>query len=129
MKYTNFPLFFAVPLLSIIATGCGSSSSSSSSTGGGAVSSVSIANLPSASSMITTNSSSSNFSPRSGEPYTIHSVRSVSGTAPVLSSITNTNVDTYFWNGLLTFMAKLSQELEVWELAKWPRVLGSPLVI
>jgi len=81
--------FTALPAV-VLATGCGSSSSAP----GAAITNVSVGNLPSASSMAKTNAASA---------AALFSNRAVSGaaSAPLISSFTDDNVDTYFWGGLL----------------------------
>lgn len=64
--------------------GCGSSSNTPSS-----ASATSISELPSVSTLVATDSSSPSI------------IKAVSGTPPVLKDISESNVDTYFWNGLL----------------------------
>lgn len=114
-KYKNFTIPILAPLIGVFASSCGNSGTSSSSTPD-AVSNVSIANLPSAKSMITTNSSASS---RAGNLYNSSAWRSVSGTAPILTTLSDSNVDQYFWGGLLTTIinagsANSAQRNEFW---------------
>ena len=72
--------------------GCGSSGSSGSSTS--STSADSLSDIPSTNTLVTTSTASTSISAKSVSKV-------VSGTAPLLTSISASNADGYFWNGLL----------------------------
>lgn len=112
MKTQNLVLFATCASVLTLAQGCGKSASDS---GSGAISDVSIANLPSTSSLIKTNSGDTT---RSGGVALAPVLRSVSGTAPILTSLSDDNIDQYFWNNLIATIGggtpNSAQKSEFW---------------
>lgn len=76
--------------------GCGSSggSSGSSTTSTSSTDANSLSDLPTTSTMVNGGGTSSSLSAKS-------LAKAVTGTPPLLKDITTSNIDTYFWNGLL----------------------------
>lgn len=94
LKRASAPLLYAaVGILSGLALiGCGSGGSSGSSTS--STDANSLSDLPSTSTIVNGGGTSSSLSAKSLG-------KAVTGTPPLLKDITTSNIDTYFWNGLL----------------------------
>lgn len=88
---------FVVPILAVmvLAYGCGSSTSSTSSTGTLSTALTSLSDVPNSSDMFAANTASANLSAKA------EATPAVSGTAPILTTITEATADTYFWNGIV----------------------------
>lgn len=113
MKY-KMPFFLA--LAGCIAVGCGSSSSSSGTGAGGTTETSkvkSITDLPAISTMVSTGTTS-------GSVSVAQSVgKTASGTAPLLTSISDDNIDSYFWNGLLAQIKSAGSATEAQRSSYW----------
>ena len=97
--------------LIVAATGCGSGATTSSS----AATASSISDLPAVSTLVKTSSSSSDVS----APLMSEEIKAVSGTPPLLKNISESNVDTYFWNGLLATIASAKSATPAQDISFW----------
>lgn len=87
--------------LALAAAGCGGGGSSGGTSGTTSSSADSLSDLPSTSTLVKGGGTSTNLSAKSVS-------KAVTGTPPLLKDINSSNVDTYFWNGLIATLTNTS---------------------
>lgn len=120
MKVQKIAFLSTCSALLAVVNGCGSGATGTGTgiSGGN----VSIANLPSSSSMIKANSGDAT---RVGGVALAPDLRAVSGLAPLLTSITDGNVDQYFWNNLISTVG-VGLPNSAQKSAFWGNTIGGP---
>ncbi|MEK6706255.1 MAG: hypothetical protein AABZ06_10745 [Bdellovibrionota bacterium] len=99
-NYVKYCLSIMAVTALVVASGCAKATDAVSAATAG----VDLSDLPNASDMVKTNTSSSNARVDLSQfriGASIGDIFAVSGTPPILSQINDNNADTYFWNGLV----------------------------